>query len=287
VLTAETGRRNGKVKAPPARSFQIRKRLLDAIAALAAVAAFSPVLLAQNTAQSRAAKAKATSATPDLSGVWEHHRSLDARSYVIFAFTQEELPMTPWAEAKYKTAKPSFGPHSFPIPETNDPVFHGCFPPGVPRIFLHPFPMEIVQAPDRVLMLFEYDQMRREIYTDGRPHDTSIGPTWMGDSIGHWEGDTLVVDTTNFNDKTWLDRIGHPHSDQLHLVERLRRVNHETLADDITIEDPKAYTKPWTISLDFKLRSKWKILEQFCEDNETFDELEKKETAPAADGKVP
>jgi hypothetical protein len=261
--------------------------LLDAIAALAAVAAFSPVLLAQNTAQAGAAKAKTTSATPDLSGVWEHHRSLDARSYVIFAFTQEELPMTPWGEAKYKTAKPSFGPHSFPIPETNDPVFHGCFPPGVPRIFLHPFPMEIVQAPDKVLMLFEYDQMRREIYTDGRPHDTSTGPTWMGDSIGHWEGDTLVVDTTNFNDKTWLDRIGHPHSDQLHLVERFRRRNHETLVDDITIEDPKAYTKPWTISLDFKLRSNWKILEQFCEDNETFDELEKKETAPAADGKVP
>lgn len=195
--------------------------------------------------------------------------------------------MTPWAEAKYKTAKPSFGPHSFPIPETNDPAFHGCFPPGVPRIFLHPFPMEIVQVPGKVLMLFEYDQMRREIYTDGRPHDTSIGPTWMGDSIGHWEGDTLVIDTTNFNDRTWLDRIGHPHSDQLHLVEHLRRVNHEALADDITIEDPKAYTKSWTISLDFKLRSNWKILEQFCEDNETFDELEKTETAPAADGKVP
>src|SRR2546430_1490679 len=82
---------------------------------------------------------------------------------------------------------------------------------------LHPFPMQIVQAHGEIIMLFEYDSIRHQIFTDGRPHDTALGPSWMGDSIGHWEGDVLVADTVNFNDKTWLDRMGHPHSDALHI----------------------------------------------------------------------
>ena len=101
-------------------------------------------------------------------------------------------------------------------------------------------------------MLFEWDSLRHQIFIDGRKHDETLGPLWMGDSIGHWEGDTLVADTVNFNDKTWLDRIGHPHSDQLHVIERIRRVDHEHLQDDITIDDPKAYTKPWTGRIDFR-----------------------------------
>jgi hypothetical protein len=88
----------------------------------------------------------------------------------------------------------------------------------------------------------------------------------MGHAIGHYEGDTLVVDTVGFNDKTWLDRIGHPHSDQLHLVERIRRLNHDALQDDLTIEDPKAYTKPWSAQLTFQLRSDWDIGEFICEE---------------------
>ena len=92
--------------------------------------------------------------------------------------------------------------------------------------------------------------MRHQIFTDGRPHDKTLGPLWMGDSIGHWEGNTLVVDTVNFNDKTWVDRMGHPHSEALHVIERIRRVNHDQLVDDLTIEDSKAYTKPWTAQLD-------------------------------------
>ena len=129
-------------------------------------------------------------------------------------------------------------------------------------------------------MLFEYDSLRRQIFTDGRAHDTSLGPSWMGDSIGHWDGDTLIVDTVNFNDKTWIDRVGHPHTDALHLVERIRRINHGHLLDDITIEDSKAYSKPWTVHLDFLLRPKWTLAEQFCEDIENFQDLEKKETSP-------
>src|SRR5713101_375189 len=158
----------------------------------------------------------------------------------------------------------------------NDPIYHSCVPPGLPRIYLHPFPMQIVQVPGEVIILFEYDSIRHQIFTDGRPHDTSLGPLWMGDSIGHWEGDVLVVDTVNFNDKTWLDRMGHPHSDALHVVERIRRTDHDHLMDDLTIEDAKAFTKPWAAHMDFLLRPTWTLGEQFCEDEESFQSFDQK-----------
>ena len=91
--------------------------------------------------------------------------------------------------------------------------------------------MEIAHIPGRVLMLFEYDHFVRNIFTDGREHPKDLNPSWMGDSIGKWEGDTLVVDTVGFNDKTWLDNDGHPHTEDLHVVERIRRVNHDTPDD--------------------------------------------------------
>ena len=100
----------------------------------------------------------------------------------------------------------------------------------MPRLYLQPFPLEIIQVPGRVIMLFEFSHFIRQIYTDGRKHNTDLGPTWLGDAIGHWEGDTLVVDTIGFNDKTWTDRAGHPHSTDMHLVERIRRVDEKTLA---------------------------------------------------------
>src|ERR1700723_361668 len=156
----------------------------------------------------------------------------------------------------------------------------GCFPPGMPRLYLQPFPMEIIQVPGRVIMLFEFSHFIRQIYTDGRKHNTALGPTWLGDAIGHWDGDTLVVDTIGFNDKTWLDRAGHPHSADLHLVERIRRVDDKTLTDDISIEDPKAYTKPWGGQITFQLRPTWNITEMVCEDNVNFDQFLKNEAKP-------
>lgn len=238
----------------------------------------SLAMVTRTNGQGAAPATQAGGTSGDLTGVWSQHPPASVRRFINYTFFKDEPPMTPWAAEKYKQAKPSFGPHPFKIAEANDPVYHGCYPPGVPRVFLHPLIMEIVQTPARVIMLFEYDQMRREIYTDGRKHDTSLGPSWMGDSIGHWEGDTLVVDTINFNDKTWLDRIGHPHSDALHLVERMKRADHDTFVDDMTIEDPKAYTKPMTTQLVYQLKPDWHILEQFCEDNATFEGTEKMET---------
>jgi hypothetical protein len=264
-----------------ARSFEMRNYSLSITLALAIALSCWPAAFAQTPPPSKAAPAAAPRHTPDFSGVWmQDHAPATALDYWVYEFSPQEPPMTAWGLAQYKAAKPSFGAHAYPLEQTNDPIYHSCIPPGMPRIFLHPLPMEIVQGPSEVVMLFEYDSIRRQIYTDGRAHDTSLGPLWMGDSIGHWEGDTLVVDTVNLNDKNWIDRVGHPHSEALHVVERIRRVNHDHLLDELTIEDPKAYTKPWTAHMDFLLRPKWTLGEQFCEDQESFQTVEKAATKP-------
>ena len=172
----------------------------------------------------------------DLSGVWSGRENADT-------FTPEDPPLQPWAEAKFRSVKPGYGPHASAL--SQDPLLD-CLPPGVPRILLIPFPMQIVQIPGEVIMLFEYDHYVRYIYTDRREHPKDLDLTWMGDSIGKWEGNTLVVDTVGLTDKSWLDQVGHPHSNALHVVERIRRVDHDTLQDDLAIDDPKAYTRPWT-----------------------------------------
>jgi hypothetical protein len=105
---------------------------------------------------------------------------------------------------------------------------------------------ELRQFPDEVLLLFDEDHWVRRIYMDGRGHPDGSATTWMGHSIGRYEGDSLVIDTIGINEKTWIDRLGHPHSNSLHLVERLRRVSQNSLEYEYTIDDPKTYKKPWT-----------------------------------------
>ena len=256
----------------------MRKRLVASALTAAAVLIVSSGILAQTAAPQGTTNA---AAAPDLTGVWRRSRRPpdNTRQYsiieVVFSLTNEDPPMTPWGEAKYKAAKPNSGPHQVPLSETNDPVSN-CSPPGVPRIYLQRgLPFEIMQIPGRVVMLFEYDHFVRQIFTNGRQHPQDITPSWMGDSIGRWEGDTLVVDTVGFNDKTWLDLVGHPHSDALHVVERIRRVKHDSLSIDITIDDPKAYTKPWVAHLIYDLKPDWNIGEEVCEDNVNFLDMEK------------
>jgi hypothetical protein len=250
------------------------------VLALVAVLAFSSITFAQTAEQPGATTSQTAAPTPDLSGLWVRLRDkgASARGYAVLVldFGQQDLPMTPWAAAKYKAAN-SLYRGSDPSTVLSDPIF-SCFPPGVPRIYLLGFPVQIVQIPGQVIMLFEYDHFVRRIYTDGRPHDMNQGLLWMGDSIGKWEGDTLVADTVNFNDKTLLDRVGHPHSDALHLLERIRRIDHDSLEIDITIDDPKAYTKPWGAKLIFALKPDWKIMEQVCEDNASFLDFNNKAT---------
>ncbi len=229
-------------------------------------------------AQSPAAKAPAAFDAHDLSGIWNMSFPPNATEpeleIYVSQFGKGEPPMTPWSKERFDKTKPAFGPRGVLVAQTNDPAFQ-CFPPGVPRIYLHPFPMQIVEMPKELIMLFEYDHIVRHIYTDGRQHPRDLAPTYMGDSIGHWEGDIFVIDTVGFNDKTWLDRAGHPHSDQLHVVERLRRIAGDRLQVDFTIEDPVAYTKPFTSSLFFRLHPDWSLMEQVCEDNAAFLSFEK------------
>lgn len=181
-------------------------------------------------------------------------------------FSAQEPPLRPWAKAKFLSAKPGYGPRA--TPDSQDPIL-SCLPPGVPRIMLIPFPMQIVQIPGEVIMLFEYDHYARHIRMDERQHAKGLSLTWMGDSIGRWEGDTLVVDTVDLNDKTWLDQVGHPHSDALHVVERIRRIDYDTLQDDLTIDDPRAYSRPWTGRQVYQLKPSWHLLEYICEANMT------------------
>ena len=133
-----------------------------------------------------------------------------------------------------------------------------------------PLPWEIVQARDRVLMIFEYQSLVRQIFIDGREHPKDLDPTYMGHSIGRYEGDALVIDTVGFNDKTWLDASGLPHSEALHVTERIRRIDHDTLEDDYRIEDPKAYTQPWTAQKFFALKPGWQIQEYVCAENNIY-----------------
>jgi hypothetical protein len=213
----------------------------------------------------------------DLIGVWTQFPRIGGRSAGEggFVFSKEEPPMTPWAEAKLKSTK---APHTGGYTGESDDTTLKCYPPGVPRIYLFNFPMEIFVVPGRVLIVHEFGHFIRQIWTDGRLHPKDLNPSWMGDSIGKWEGDTLVVDTIGFNDKTWLDQVGHPHSDALHLIERIHRTAPDMLQIDFTFDDPKAYTKQWTGTKQFKLRPDWHISEYICEenfDNKPIEEISK------------
>jgi hypothetical protein len=209
----------------------------------------------------------------DLSGVWTNVNLPGTAEWAINTFSKDLPAMTAWGQARFDAAKPQRGPRGVPVAETDDLVYE-CYPPGTPRIYIHPFPMEIIQLPGRVLMIFEYDHLVRQIYTDGREHRDDLAPSWMGDSIGRWEGDTLVVETTNFNDKTWIDRIAVPHSEEMRLVERLHLNAEGQLQIDMRVEDPVALVRPWEFSRYYR-KTDWTIEELVCEDNATYAEFEK------------
>jgi len=204
----------------------------------------------------------------DFSGVWTNANPPGAGPHTIYSFSADPPALTEWGRARFEASKPQRGPRGVPVAETDDPVYQ-CFPPGTPRVYIHPFPMEIIQTPGRVMMLFEYDHLIRQIYTDGREHRADLAPSWMGDSTGHWEDDVLVVETVNFNDKTWIDRRGVPHSEEMRLIERMRINADGQLQIDLRIEDPIALQEPW-IAQRFYRKTDWDIQELMCMDNVTY-----------------
>jgi hypothetical protein len=188
---------------------------------------------------------------PDLSGVWAIN-GLSAATNIT------DVDMLPWAQAVYKERLATYG---------HDDPASNCLPEG-PRSGLAGLdPLRIIQTSHLIVILYESGPPR-QIFLDGRAHPKDPNPTWMGYSVGRWEGDTLVVETTGFNDRTWLDFSGHPHSDELRVTERFRRTNFGAMQATITYTDPKAYTKPFTITLPMAYQADTDLIESVCNENE-------------------
>ncbi len=166
-----------------------------------------------------------------------------------------EIPYLPAALAKRK--------ENFKNRLTADPEIK-CYLPGVPRATYMPYPFQIVQNPNHILIAYEYDDTQRIIYMDKAP--PSPTDFWMGSSVGHWEGDTLVVDVKSFNDQTWFDRAGNFHSDALHVVEHFIPLSPDALTYEVTIEDTKVFSRPWKMSMPLyrRLENNAQLLEFKC-----------------------
>ena len=144
-----------------------------------------------------------------------------------------------------------------------------CLPQGLPRTDMNSYaPFKIFQTPGVIAVLYEVDNTHRQIYTDGRPLPVDPQPTWGGYSVGRWDGDTLVVDAAGFNDETWLDSGGHPHSDALRVQERFYRRDFGHMDLSVTVDDPKMYTQPFTVKVTELLLPDTDLLESVCNENE-------------------
>jgi hypothetical protein len=191
---------------------------------------------------------------PDLSGVW-----MVRNATALFYVTQDLKPedVRPWAAALYKQREDTFRNNTDGI---------RCLPPGPKAgIAVGNFPMKIIQTPNLVAVLYEYQTMFRQIFTDGRELPRDANPTWMGYSVGSWDGDTLVVITAGYNDRTSLDLAGHPHTEALRVTERYHRVDYGHIDLRVTFEDPKAYTRPWTLPVTLDLMPEGDLIEYVCE----------------------
>jgi hypothetical protein len=195
---------------------------------------------------------------PDLSGIWQAKPTVgDDIEKSIVDPSNKKIPYLPEAAAKVKNNAANRA--------KEDPV-NKCYMPGVPRVMYMNYPFQIFQTPKYIAVVSEYSHTYRIIYMDGSAHVDYL-PFWMGDSRGHWDGDTLVVDVLSFNDQTWLDKAGNYHSDQLHVVERYTRTSPTTLEYEATISDPKVFSKEWKIKVPMTLDNKpnARIMEYECQ----------------------
>ena len=204
---------------------------------------------------------------PDLNGVWQ---VLNTAAWDIQdhggqlgippgqgVVEGNEIPYLPAAAAKKQQ---NFANRAVADPEAQ------CFMPGVPRATYMPYPFEIVQSKGTMAIRYEYGHAVRVIYMDGSKHPEGLPSTWMGDSRGRWEGDTLVVDVKNFNDQTWFDRAGNHHSDALHVIERYTLSSPDHIQYEATIEDPKVFSRPWKMAIPIyrRVEKNVKLLEYEC-----------------------
>ena len=278
----------------------MRSPILVSVIVLATVLAFSPVAFSQDPhdpnwrtcpqcqpeRQREALRAKAANLPfnpRDLSGIWGNNTN---RIQLDF----NAPPLTPWGKEKYDATKTEETPDGRPISNSKDGMLI-CDPLGWPRWFTYNYGFEFVHQPNRVFQFIEWDHTWRTIWTDGRPLPKNPDPRWLGYSVGRWEGDTFVIESNGFDERSWLSenrkdrRWGWPHSEELRTVERYRRVNYNTLEVSLTIIDPKTYTAPWVTNGRFLLNPDTELWEYFCVTSDS-DYYNTKVLRPAA-GDVP
>jgi hypothetical protein len=221
---------------------------------------------------------------PDLSGIWQVESTPRAEMERLFGriVTPQALGDDPGTFSKYMMDILADVPQSdsLLLPEATelfkrrrasfrtDRPISNCLPAGVPAVTLLPRPFRIVQTTRFIAMLHEGDGTFRQIHLDGRKHPQDAAPAWLGYSVGKWEGDALIVETQGFNDKTWLDSLGHGHSEALRVRERFHRRDFGHLDVAVTIEDPKTFTRPFTVNFTERLMPDTEILEYLCVENQ-------------------
>lgn len=208
---------------------------------------------------------RGTDGKPDLSGLWQPNDILIGD--IAKNLKPGEVPYQPWAEKLYKERRADQG--------REDPTAN-CIVGGVPRSDLVPYPFKVLHRPGLTVILYEAVHSYRQIFSDGRDFPKDMNPSWFGYSKAKWEGDVLVVETTGFNDRGWLDNFGKPATDALYVTEKFRRKDFGHMDIEITIDDKKAYTKPWTVTLPLLLKPDTDLLEYICnENNKYFDIIPK------------
>jgi hypothetical protein len=220
---------------------------------LLAIAALMGALV---SGQSAAKIPRVPDGKPDMNGVWERPYVPDMSRNAKDQQGPGQLPFT------------AFGAETFKNYDVTKFDYTGhCLPQGLTRSMNSPFPIQIVQTPKTFAVLYEAWNVFHVVPLDGRQFPKELNPTWMGTSVGAWDGDTMVVDTRGFNGKTNLDTVGHPHSDQMRIIERYARSDEKHITYEVTIEDSKTYSQPWKNVRTFTLRPDWDIMEYSCEEN--------------------
>jgi len=264
----------------------VRIRIISstvAIAALIALVSATPAL-----AQGRGGRGgppaptgpapKTVDGKPDFSGLWQRPYTPDMSLGAVNMDGKPYALENPPAEGAQGRGGRGGGPRKLPYTAWGAEEWKNydaakleytgsCLPFGLTRSMNSPDPIQIMQSPQYLALLYEQNTWFKVFPLDGRPHKKDATPTWFGESVGRWEGDTLVVDTVNFNGKTKLDTNGHPMSDQLHTIERFHRRDLGHIDYVLTIDDPKTYTKRWDSVRTWTLRPEWEIMEYSCEEN--------------------
>jgi hypothetical protein len=235
---------------------------LNAIVAAVAVIVILSAPMAVQTAQRGARRGpdikgpapRLPNGKPSMSGVWGQVRRADVTDKSLPGFVKE-LPYTAWGKQQWESYDAEKGDYT-----------GSCLPFGISRTLYGPHPIQIIQDNDYFVFLAEQNSWFHIVPTDGRPAEKDLPPSWFGDSNGHWNGDTLVIETTNLNGYTKVDTIGHPMSEKARIIQTFKRVDFGHAEHTFTLDDPKTYTHPWTITETWTLRPDLRIMEYSCEE---------------------